>query len=147
MDKNNSTTSGISYSYSLPKEYRSTTTTNISTYKIAKEYGACKGAQIVPPTPSSPLPELFRHMRPHNMPKKYVVSNEYIPNRDYHNRVLYNSSNSASQLANQNSTDTYRIISMPNSALSCGGVSSNIYNPSHYKPGFNEVISSNNYYQ
>lgn len=141
-----STTSGISYDYNIPKEYRGTTTHSISCYKKANQYGACQNSQIVPPSPTSPMPEMFRYMKPHPMPKQNIRVNTYIPqNRDYYNKVLYGSNNSTYDLANKNTKDTYRVISMGNEVYTCGGLGSSIYtNPSEFKLGFNDVVAMNN---
>lgn len=145
-NNNDSTTAGKSYSYNIPKEYKSTTTSAFPCYKTAKNYGACQAAQIVPPSPTSPMPELFRCMKPHPMPKQNFTTTGYVPkNRNYYNKVLYGSPAVVDSLANQNSNDNYRVISMPNQALSCGGLGK-IYNPTEFKPGFND-ISQYNYYR
>lgn len=145
---NDTTTAGMSYDYNIPKEYRSTTTTSISCYKLANQYGACKNAQIVPPTPVSPLPEIFKCGKPHQMPKQNFSVDCYKPsNRSYYNPVLFGSSEMSYNLANQNTNDVYRVISMPNEALSCGGLGCNIYtNPDEFVPGFND-ISRYSYYR
>lgn len=139
------TTAGMSYDYNIPKEYRSTATTSVSCYKLANQYGACKNAQIVPPSPTSPLPELFRIAKPHSMPKQNFSVNQYEPqNRSYYNNTLYGSPGMSYNLANKNSNDPYRVISMPNQALGCGGLG-DIYEPNHFKYGFNDVTRYNYY--
>jgi hypothetical protein len=141
----NSTTSGMSYSYNIPKEYRATSNINISCYKDLKNYGACQAGQIVPPSPTTVLPAIFNNIMPHSMPKnkQFITSTPHINyNRNYHNvngQGIY-----GSEGANKNTQDTYRKISMPNQSLACGGLG-DIYSPNQFKPGFNDV-SQYHYY-
>ena len=79
------------------------------------------------------------------MPKQNFLINQYEPqNRSYYNNTLYGSPGMSYNLANKNSNDTYRVISMPNQALGCGGLG-DIYQPNHFTYGFNDV-SRYNYY-
>jgi len=65
-----STTSGNSYSYNIPKEYKSTTTSSFPTYKNLNQYGPCKGGTIIPPSPMTVIPPIFYHDKPHKYENK-----------------------------------------------------------------------------
>lgn len=139
-----STSAGLVYSYNIPQEYRSTGTSSISCYKQAKNYGSCRAGQIVPPTPTTIVPQIFLNLKPHSYKPK-VLYQEVPPfvnyNRNY-NRNYNNATGSGpygSDGANSNTQDTYRKISIPNSALSCGGLGSDTVGVSNFKPGFNDV--------
>ena len=134
------TSSGMVYSYNIPKEYKSTCTTSVSCYKEAKNYGSCKAAQIVPPSPTTVLPSIFNYLTPHPFKNKIIPTTASFPTREY-NRDYNNGAGNGpygSQGGNTNTCDVYRKISMPNSALSCGGLGKDIY-VNHFKPGFNDV--------
>lgn len=141
------TSSGMVYSYNLPREYKGTSTTSRSCYINSENYTGCKLNPIVPPTPSTSLPKIFLNNLPHPMPQNNInySSNDYQPsNRNYYNKVLYGSSNQHNYLANANTNGNYRVISMPNSYMSCGGLGYE-FQQNKFKPGFNDV-SHQNYY-
>jgi hypothetical protein len=65
-----STTAGNSYSYNIPKEYKSTTTSSFPCYKDLSGYGPCLGATIIPPLPMTVKPPIFYHATPHKYENK-----------------------------------------------------------------------------
>lgn len=138
-NKNCLTSSGLVYSYNIPKQYNATTTHGMSCYKKIDEYGSCKQAQIVPPSPTTVTPILFDILKPHAFKSK-VVPVLNISNNNYKN---YNNGAGTQEYtsdgANRNTNDTYRKISMPNSALSCGGLGKDMYVKKKFEPGFNDV--------
>jgi hypothetical protein len=138
-NKNCQTSSGLVYSYNIPKQYNGTTTSSVSCYKTAQNYGACQKAQIVPPSPTTVTPTIFELMKPHPFKNK-IVPTLYSSN-DYSYRGYNNGSGNeqyGSDGANKNTNDTYRKISMPNEALACGGLGTDIY-LKKFEPGFNDV--------
>ena len=134
-----STSSGLVYSYNIPQEYRSTGTNSVSCYKQAKNYGACRAGQIVPPTPATIVPQIFLNLKPHPYKPKVLYQEVPFPN---YNRNYNNATGSGPyglDGANANTQDTYRKISMPNSALYCGGLGCDTVEVSTFRPGFNDV--------
>ena len=59
-------------------------------------------------------------------------------NRNYYNPVLYGNSNEMNHLANKNSVDSYRMISMNDSFASCNGTGM-LYQENKLKKGFNDI--------
>jgi len=69
-----STTSGNSYSYNIPKEYKSTTSSSFPCYKNLSKYGPCKSSTIISPIPTTVIPSIFYHAKPHKYENK--ISND-----------------------------------------------------------------------
>ena len=141
---NNSTTSGMSYSYRLPSDYKATNTTSVSCYKDILNIGARGLNPIGAPTPSSPLPTIFSCKLPHAFNPNYQTYNYKQDPRTMQGNGLYNNGGTGgaygSQGPNKNTQDTYRNISMPNEALMCGGLGPTICNPKQmFVRGFNDV--------
>ena len=130
------TTSGLSYSYNIPREYKSTGTTSISSYKNLSEYDACKGGTIIDPTPMSTIPQLFYDVKPH--PFKVNVFNPEHSKFQYINSDFLNSAESENDgcfgnSQNHNKT-VYRTIYQ--SPYNWGGLSNE-----KYPKGFNDISS------
>ncbi len=137
-----STTNGKSYDYNIPREYLGTTTDPFPCYKKLATYGACKLGGIVPPTPATVIPDIFKCEKPHpyhpGMSNKMKPDNcNFVGNRHYYNEIGGG--------ANTNTQDTYRKISMPNQALSCGGLGNGyLSNIPDFRPGFNDICGNIN---
>ena len=54
------------------------------------------------------------------------------------NNICFGNSAGYNNLANNNSQDSYRMINMPNSFQSCGGLGY-LYQENVFKPGFNDI--------
>ena len=126
------------YDYNLPKEYTGTTSNARACYIKTSEYGASKCGQIIAPTPTTVTPKIFENATPHAMPQDTQKKTECNYNRNYYNPVLYGNSNEMNHLANKNSVDSYRMISMNDSFASCNGTGM-LYQENKLKKGFNDV--------
>jgi len=135
---NKLSSSGMVYDYNLPKEYTGTSSNARTCYIKTYQYNPSKCAQIMAPVPTSVTPFIFENAKPHDMPKEIQQPNNFKYNRSYYNPVLYGSSNERDYLANQNSVDNYRMISMNGSFTSCNGTGM-LYQQNKLKKGFNDV--------
>ena len=138
-----STTSGKSYPYNIPPvEYRMTATTNTSCYKDLNEYGPCKGASIIAPTPVSVIPPIFYDIKPHkfevNYPKNYIMSysNAQFARQPTDEQV--NQSQFFSVINNPQNFSPYTTITQ--TPYSGGGWTNEKYpTQNNFKLGFNDI--------
>ena len=130
------TTSGLSYSYNIPKEYKSTGTTNVSTYKNLSQYDACKQGTIINPTPMSTIPQIFYNDKPH--PFKVKVFNPMHAKIQYINSDFINSEESENQACFGNSPNYDKTVykTIYQSPYKWGGLSNQ-----KYPKGFNDISS------
>lgn len=136
MNPNIPTTSGLSYSYNIPKEYKSTSTTSVSTYKNLSQYDACKGGTIVNPVPVSTIPQLFYNYKPHTFRVNTLNSSGKkfsYTNSDFINPMGHEKDGCFGNSQNHDKT-VYRTIYQ--SPYNWGGLSNE-----KYPKGFNDISS------
>lgn len=77
-------TEGLSYDYNLPRTYTGTSSSSYPCYNKLAQYNVCPAGKIIPPTPTSVIPEIFYHNSPHKF-KVRVPGNAMFP----YNNSLY----------------------------------------------------------
>ena len=125
-----STTAGMSYSYTLPRTYQSTTTNAAPCYKTLGEYNPCGNATIIAPTPVATIPAIFINQKPHSMPS-------LKPSRADQVIYGYGSKPDNNNLAGCGNCSPYKSISQP--GFTVGGLS----NEPYYRLGFNDITNNN----
>ena len=128
------TTAGMSYSYTLPQTYKSTTNNVPPCYKTLGTYRPCKNGTIIAPSPVSSIPAIFYNVKPHPMPNNVVPTNK-LNSLEYDYGGLPDSNN----LQGCGKCSPYRSLQQP--IYTTGGLE----NQPSFRLGFNDISVNNTY--